>query len=336
MKFLVTGGAGFIGSHVCEYLLEHQHTVFALDDLSTGSAQNIQDLKKSNQFHFFYDSILNESILSNLIDQCDIILHLAAVVGVQKVISSPVETIERNVKGTEFVLKYANIKKKKVLITSTSEVYGKGNHDRFSETDDLTIGPTFIGRWGYACSKAIDEFLGFAYYKEYKLPVIIVRFFNVIGPRQVGHYGMVVPRFIDQALVDQPLTVFGNGLQTRCFLYVKDAVEAVYKLALSEASVGNVFNLGNPHAISISDLAKKIISLTNSKSDIRFIPYHQCYGSDFEDMMKRVPNIEKINHHIGFLPKTNLEDMLKEMIRFKTSARESSKITPPHFQIQSL
>lgn len=166
--------------------------------------------------------------------------------------------------------------------------------------------------------------------------MIIVRFFNVIGPRQVGHYGMVVPRFIDQALVDQPLTVFGNGLQTRCFLYVKDAVEAVYKLALSEASVGNVFNLGNPHAISISDLAKKIISLTNSKSDIRFIPYHQCYGSDFEDMMKRVPNIEKINRHIGFLPKINLEDMLKEMIRFKTSARESSKITPPHFQIQSL
>src|SRR3990167_2082211 len=246
MKILVTGGAGFIGSHLCEVLLNQGHEVFVLDDLSTGYLENIRHLQSNSKFHPFFESILNTTVLSELIGQCDMVFHLAAVVGVKKVISYPVETIERNVRGTELILKFANLKKKKVLITSTSEVYGKGNLESFSETDDLTIGPTYIGRWSYACSKAIDEFLGLAYWKEYKLPVTIVRLFNVIGPRQTGRYGMVVPTLVSQALRNEPLTIYGTGEQTRCFLYVKDAVSAIIQLAFHEKGVGEVFNLGNP------------------------------------------------------------------------------------------
>src|SRR3990167_5781945 len=264
MKILVTGGAGFIGSHLCEVLLNQGHEVFVLDDLSTGYLENIRHLQSNSKFHPFFESILNTTVLSELIGQCDMVFHLAAVVGVKKVISSPVETIERNVKGTELVLKFANLKKKKVFLTSTSEVYGKGNLPSFSESDDLTIGPTYIGRWSYACSKAIDEFLALAYWKEYKLPTIIVRLFNVIGPRQTGCYGMVAPRFIDQALNNQPLTIYGSGNQTRCFLYVKDAVEAMIKLAFHEKAIGEVFNLGNPNPISINHLAELILQLTHS------------------------------------------------------------------------
>ena len=314
MKILVTGGAGFIGSHLCEELLSKGHEVSILDDLSTGSIDNIKHLKESSKFHPFYQSILNESLLSELIDQSDLIFHLAAVVGVKKVISSPVETIERNVRGTELILKFANLKKKKVLITSTSEVYGKGNLESFSETDDLTIGPTYIGRWSYACSKAIDEFLALAYWKEYKLPVIIVRLFNVIGPRQTGCYGMVAPRFIDQALNNQPLTIYGSGNQTRCFLYVKDAVEAMIKLAFHEKALGEIFNLGNPSSISMNNLAKLIVQLTNSSSLLHHIPYEQCYESDFEDMQRRVPNITKIKALISFEPKMDLKEILHLII----------------------
>lgn len=314
MKILVTGGAGFIGSHLCESLLAEDHDVFVLDDLSTGSIDNIKHLKESFRFHPFYESIMKTELLSELIDQCDLIFHLAAVVGVKKVISSPVETIERNVKGTELVLKFANLKKKRVFLTSTSEVYGKGNLPSFAESNDLTIGPTYIGRWSYACSKAIDEFLALAYWKEYKLPTIIVRLFNVTGPRQTGRYGMVVPSFIEQALSHQPITIYGTGEQTRCFLYVKDAVEGMIKLAFHDKAVGELFNLGNPEVTSINELAKLVLRLTDSPSVLKHIPYDQCYEEGFEDMQNRVPNIQKIHSLISFSPKTNLTQMLQSII----------------------
>ncbi|OGQ61250.1 MAG: nucleoside-diphosphate sugar epimerase [Deltaproteobacteria bacterium RIFCSPLOWO2_12_FULL_38_8] len=330
MKILVTGGAGFIGSHLCEELLSKGHEVSMLDDLSTGSIDNIKHLKESSKFHPFYESILNENLLSELINQSDLIFHLAAVVGVKKVISSPVETIERNVKGTELILKFSNIKKKKVFITSTSEVYGKGNLESFAETDDLTIGPTYIGRWSYACSKAIDEFLALAYWKEYKLPTVVVRLFNVTGPRQTGRYGMVVPSLIDQALSNSPLTIYGTGEQTRCFLYVKDAVDAMLKLAFHEKAIGEVFNLGNPNPISINHLAELILQLTHSSSSLQHIPYDQCYDSDFEDMLRRVPNIHKIKSLIAFEPKTHLAEIINTIIVFKT--RKKISTTAPHLR----
>ncbi len=314
MKILVTGGAGFIGSHLCEQLLTQEHDIFVLDDLSTGSIDNIKHLKESSKFHPFYESILKTELLSELINECDLIFHLAAVVGVKKVISSPVETIERNVKGTELVLKFANLKKKRVFLTSTSEVYGKGNLSSFSESDDLTIGPTYIGRWSYACSKAIDEFLALAYWKEYKLPTVIVRLFNVTGPRQTGRYGMVVPRFIEQALSHQPLTIYGTGEQTRCFLYIKDAVEGMIKLAFHDKAIGEIFNLGNPQVTSINNLAKLIVQLTNSKSSLHYIPYNQCYEEGFEDMQSRIPNIQKIHSLLSFTPKTYLIQILQTII----------------------
>jgi len=293
MKILVTGGAGFVGSWLSEALLRKGHDVYIIDDLSTGSMDNVKHLKESSRFHPFYESIMDVNLLSEITNQCDLIFHLAAVVGVKNVVRSPVETIERNVKGTELVLKCANIQKKKVFLVSTSEVYGKGNKERFSETDDLTIGPTYIGRWSYACSKAIDEFLALAYWREYKLPVTIVRLFNVIGPRQVGRYGMVVPRFVTQALQNEPITIYGDGKQQRCFLYVKDAVWGMIKLAFEDRAVGEIYNLGNPEAISINDLAKLVVKLSGSKSTFQHIPYKECYTDGFEDMMRRSPNIDK-------------------------------------------
>lgn len=338
MRILVTGGAGFIGSHLCEELLSKGHEVFILDDLSTGSIDNIKHLKESSKFHPFYESLLKTELLSELIDQCELIFHLAAVVGVKKVISSPVETIDRNVKGTELVLKFANLRKKRVFLTSTSEVYGKGNLPSFSESDDLTIGPPSIGRWSYACSKAIDEFLALAYWREYKLPTIIVRLFNVTGPRQTGRYGMVVPRFIEQALNHQPLTIYGTGEQTRCFLYVKDAVEAIIKLAFHEKALGEVFNLGNPSEISIHHLAKLVVQLTHSSSPLHHIPYEQCYESDFEDMQRRVPNITKIKSLISFEPKMELKDILRLIIteKKKSMALPSSHIHPLKKELSAL
>jgi UDP-glucose 4-epimerase len=324
MKVLVSGGAGFIGSYLCEELLLKGHEVFIIDDLSTGSKENIGHLVESSKFHPFFETIMNETLLSELIDQCDLIFHLAAVVGVKNVIRSPVETIQRNVKGTELVLKFANVKKKKVFLTSTSEVYGKGNKSTFNERDDLTIGPTYIGRWSYACSKAIDEFLALAYWKEYKLPVIVVRLFNIIGPRQTGRYGMVMPRFIDQALQNKPITIYGDGKQTRCFLYVKDAVSAMINLAFHEGTIGEIFNLGNPHEISISNLAALIVKITGSKSTFQFIPYDQCYDSGFEDMPRRVPDIHKVQSLISFEPKTDLTEMIRFIVHEKTL-----KTSPP-------
>lgn len=314
MKILVTGGCGFIGSHLSDALLAHGHEVFVIDDLSTGSMDNVKHLRQSPNFHPFYESIMNEKLLLELINQCDTVFHLAAVVGVKKVISSPVETIERNIKGTDLVLKFANLKKRKVILMSTSEVYGKGNLDSFSETDDLTLGSTTIQRWSYACSKAIDEFLTLAYFREYKLPIVILRLFNVIGPRQTGRYGMVVPTFIHQALKNEPLTIFGNGEQTRCFLYVQDAVEAMIQIGISEQAVGEIINLGNPKAIKIIDLAHLIIDITGSKSTIKYIPYEQCYDGGFEDMQRRVPNIQKIQSLIKFEPKVQLKEIIKKII----------------------
>ena len=314
MKVLVTGGAGFIGSYLCEELLSKGHEVFIIDDLSTGSLENIKHLNESSKFHPFYESIMNITLLSDLIDQSELIFHLAAVVGVKNVVKSPVETIEKNVKGTELVLKYANLKKKKIVLTSTSEVYGKGAKEAFSETDDLTIGPTYIGRWSYACSKAIDEFLTLAYWKEYRLPVVIVRLFNVIGPRQTGRYGMVVPRFVQQALRHEPITIYGSGKQTRCFLYVKDAVSAMTQLAFDERAAGEIYNLGNPREISIHDLGVMIKRLCRSKSIFQYIPYDRCYDSGFEDMERRVPNIDKIQKIIAFNPLIQLEEIIRLII----------------------
>src|SRR3989338_335038 len=323
MKILVTGGAGFIGSHLCEVLLNQGHEVFVLDDLSTGSLENIRHLQSNSKFHPFFESILNTTVLSELIGQCDMVFHLAAVVGVKKVISSHVETIERNVKGTEYILKFANIKKKRVFLTSTSEVYGKGNLPSFSESDDLTIGPTYIGRWSYACSKAIDEFLALAYWKEYKLPVTVVRLFNVIGPRQSAQYGMVVPRFIGQALREEPITIFGDGTQTRCFLYVKDAVSAIIKLGFHDRSIGDVYNLGNPNEISMNELAKLVLKITGSNSSLNHIPYDQCYeDGSFEDMKRRVPNISKIQSLIDFKPTIELKEMIENIMRVKLNAKK--------------
>ena len=328
MKVLVTGGAGFIGSYLCEELLSKGHEVLIIDDLSTGSLENVKHLNESSKFHPFYESIMNITLLSDLIDQSELIFHLAAVVGVKNVVRSPVETIERNVKGTELVLKYANLKKKKILLTSTSEVYGKGAKDAFSETDDLTIGPTYIGRWSYACSKAIDEFLALAYWKEYRLPVVITRLFNVIGPRQTGRYGMVVPRFVEQALGHQPLTIYGTGEQTRCFLHVMDAVSAMIKLAFADHAIGEIFNLGNPYEISIQDLARLVIRLARSRSRLRYIPYEQCYDSGFEDMKRRVPDISKIKERIGFRPTTELKEMIQNIIVEKTRTPVLTMVSP--------
>jgi UDP-glucose 4-epimerase len=316
MNFLITGGAGFIGSHLAEKLLEEGHQVYIIDDLSTGSIENIEHLKQCKNFHYVIDTIMNSPVLAELIDKSDIVFHLAAAVGVMLIVESPVHTIETNIKGTEEVLKNANKKKKKVIIASTSEVYGKSAVSLFKEDGDLVLGPTTKSRWSYACSKAVDEFLAFAYWKEKGLPIVIIRFFNIVGPRQTGRYGMVIPRFIKQALSNKPITVFGNGRQSRCFAHVKDAVDAIIKLSQIEEAVGEVINLGSDEEVTIEALAKKIKELTKSKSDIQYVPYNEAYEEGFEDMMRRVPNLTKIKKLIGYSPKYSLEDIIKDVIGY--------------------
>lgn len=316
MKVLITGGAGFIGSHLAEQCLANEHQVFVIDDLSTGSIDNIEHLKPNPHFHYDLDTITNGQLLRELIDKCDIVVHLAAAVGVQLIVESPVNTIETNIYGTELVLQYANLKKKKVLIASTSEVYGKSPAERFSEEDDLVLGATTKGRWSYACSKAIDEFLAIAYWKERKLPVIVVRLFNTIGPRQTGRYGMVVPRFVRAALRNQPIPVYGTGKQTRCFTSVADVVHVLQLLIEEEQAVGQIFNVGGTERISIEDLAKTINRMTNSQSEIVYIPYHKAYAEGFEDMLHRMPDVSKLQRYIGFVPNTPLDVMLKEVIEW--------------------
>jgi UDP-glucose 4-epimerase len=310
MRVLITGGGGFVGSHLSEALLQRGDEVFVLDNLSTGSFENIVHLKGHPRFHYTIDSVTNEPILAELVDRCDIVVHLAAAVGVKLIVEQPVHTIETNVHGTEVVLKVASKKKKLVLIASTSEVYGKSVDVPFREDADLVLGATSKHRWAYACSKMIDEFLALAYWKERKLPVIIVRLFNTVGPRQTGQYGMVIPNFVQQALAGKPITVFGDGTQSRSFTYVGDVVRAMVALIDEPRAVGQVFNIGNGHEITIGELAAKIKALTGSQSEIVTIPYDQAYEAGFEDMPRRVPDISRIRSLVGYEPTVQLDETL--------------------------
>ncbi len=313
-RSLITGGAGFVGSHLAEELLRRGQEVHVLDDLSTGSIHNIEHLKAHPHFHYRVDRIENEPLLAEMVDRCDFVYHLAAAVGVKLIVESPVRTIETNVHGTEVVLRNAAKKRKKVLITSTSEVYGKSTTAPFREDQDLVMGPTFKGRWSYACSKAIDEFLALAYWHEKKLPVVVVRLFNTVGPRQTGRYGMVIPNFVRQALAGEPITVYGDGTQTRAFGYVGDVVGALADLAEHPKAVGEVFNIGNTEEVSITALAKLVKEMTGSRSEIVYIPYDQAYEQGFEDMPRRVPDISKVSRLIGYRPTRDLRAILSEVI----------------------
>ena len=310
MRYLITGGAGFIGSHLAERLLEKGEQVVLLDNLSTGSMENIRHLKGSERLEYHLDGIENRQILAELVDDADVIVHLAAAVGVKLIVESPVRTIETNVNGTQMILEAASKKKKLVLIASTSEVYGKNTNVPFHEDADLVLGATTKGRWSYAASKALDEFLALSYWKEKKQPVIVVRFFNTVGPRQTGRYGMVLPNFVKRALDGQPIEVYGNGKQSRCFCDVRDTVEAVLRLMPLDAAVGEVVNIGNTEEVTIENLAKVVKHRTGSDSPIHFVPYDKAYEPGFEDMMRRVPSIEKLHSLTGFRPQTNLADII--------------------------
>jgi nucleoside-diphosphate-sugar epimerase len=316
MRALITGGAGFIGSHLSEALLDAGHQVLLLDNLSTGSMENISHLKGRPGFEYFIDSVENEGLLAELIDRSEVVFHFAAAVGVKLIVEQPVYTIETNVHGTEGVLKHANKKKKLVVIASTSEVYGKSEQVPFREDSDLVLGPTPKHRWAYACSKAIDEFLALAYWKERKLPVIIVRFFNTVGPRQTGQYGMVIPNFVRQALAGEPITVFGDGAQSRSFTHVADVVGALLKLVVEPKAIGQVINIGNTEEVTIRRLAERVRELTGSTSSIKLVPYDQAYESGFEDMPRRVPDLSKAEKMIGYKPRHSLDDILIQVIDY--------------------
>jgi UDP-glucose 4-epimerase len=316
MNVLITGGAGFIGSHLAERLLEQGEQVRVIDNLSTGSARNIQHLKSVRGFQCFVDTITNQSLMKELIDEADVIYHLAAAVGVRLIVESPTQAMETNIRGTEVVLELAAKKRKRVLITSTSEVYGKRNHVPFREDDDLVLGPPDKGRWSYACSKLIDEFLAIAYWKESGLPTVIARLFNVVGPRQTGRYGMVIPNLVKQALSGREMTVFGDGSQSRCFTHVNDAVGALVALADSSSTNGEVYNIGSMEEISILELAHKIKKMTSSDSRIVLVPYEKAYKDGFEDMMRRVPDLSKIEHAIGYRPSMDLDEILLGTIQY--------------------
>lgn len=319
MSILITGGAGFIGSHLSRALVNKRSKVYVIDNLSTGSLQNIKDIMDNPRFHFYMDTIMNKTLIRKLINKVDIIYHLAAAVGVKYVIDNPLESLRTNVAGTEIVLESANrCGKKKVMLASTSEIYGKNmdHKSSFKETDNRLLGSTMIARWGYSCSKALDEFLALAYYREKKVPIVIVRFFNICGPGQTGRYGMVIPRFVKQALLNQPITIYGDGKQTRSFMHVKDAVSALIKLSNNKKAVGDIFNLGNPKSISIKELATKIRKLTKSKSKIVYIPYEKAYEKGFEDMRHRKPNIDKLRKAINFEPTYTINGILKDTIEF--------------------
>ncbi|MEE2839916.1 MAG: GDP-mannose 4,6-dehydratase [Acidobacteriota bacterium] len=319
MNTLITGGAGFIGSHLAEFLLQQGQQVFVIDDLSTGNIENILPLKTDPNFHYTIETIMNVPVTAELVDRCDVIFHLAAAVGVKLIVESPVRTIETNIKGTEIILELADKKKKKVVITSTSEVYGKAKNFPFSEKDDLVLGPTHKGRWSYACSKAIDEFLSLAYWQEKRLPVIVARLFNTVGPRQSGRYGMVLPTFVKQALLGEPVTVFGDGSQSRCFTHVTDVTGALFKLSQTEEAVGGVFNIGSDTEITISELAKQVKDMTGSRSEIQFIPYEEAYQEGFEDMPRRVPDLSRIQQLIDYRPTFALDEIIQSVIDYQSS-----------------
>jgi UDP-glucose 4-epimerase len=306
----ITGGAGFIGSHLAEALLQRGARVLALDDLSSGSVKNIAHLRGNRLFEFVPQGIESRNVIAELVDEADVVFHLAATVGVLNIIESPVNTIANNIGGTEGVLKAAAKKKKKVIIASTSEVYGKSSVVPFREDSDLVFGPTSKSRWSYASSKVVDEFLALAYWREFKLPTVVVRFFNTIGPRQVGRYGMVVPRFMSQALQGSNLSVYGTGQQSRCFTYVSDVVEWLLMLAANDKAVGEVVNLGNPEEVTIVELARKIIALTGAQVAIDYVPYEEAYEEGFEDMLRRVPDITKVQALTGYSPRVTLDEAL--------------------------
>jgi UDP-glucose 4-epimerase len=314
MRVLVTGGAGFIGGHLSEALLDEGHQVFVIDDLSTGSIDNISHLKERRGFHYTIDTVFNDAVVAELVDRADVIFHLAAAVGVKLIVQEPVHTIETNVHGTEVILRHAAKKKKLVFIASTSEVYGKSLDVPFREDADLVMGATSRHRWAYACSKALDEFLALAYWKQKQLPVIVVRFFNTVGPRQTARYGMVVPTFVRQALAGEAITVFGDGTQQRSFTYVGDVVGALLKLMVEPRAVGQVLNIGNGQEVTIRELAERIKRVTSSASPITLVPYDQAYDTGFEDMPRRVPDLAKINALIGYTPKVDLDEIIARVI----------------------
>jgi UDP-glucose 4-epimerase len=314
MRVLVTGGAGFVGSHLSESLLAAGHQVHIVDDLSTGSIDNITHLKGHKGFGYTIDTVFNEPLTAELIDAADVVFHLAAAVGVKLIVERPVHTIECNVHGTEVVLRYASKKRKLVLVASTSEVYGKSIHVPFREDADLVLGATTRHRWAYACSKMLDEFHALAYYKEKKLPAIVFRLFNTVGPRQTGQYGMVLPNFVRQALANEPITVFGDGTQSRSFTYVGDVVRGLMALMVEPKAIGQVFNIGNVEEVTIRQLAERVRAACNSTSEIVTIPYEQAYDSGFEDMPRRVPDLTKINQFVGYEPRVGLDEIIRAVV----------------------
>ena len=316
MRYLITGGAGFIGSHLAETLVDRGDRVFIIDDLSTGSVDNIRHLKGRDRFHYCFDSINNKHLLAELVDESDVIFHLAAAVGVRLIVESPVRTIETNVYGTQLVLDAASKKKKLVVSASTSEVYGKSDKIPFREDADLVLGPTTKGRWSYAASKALDEFLALSYWKERHQPVLVVRFFNTVGPRQTGRYGMVLPNFVRQALNDAPITIYGSGGQSRCFCHVRDTVEALLRLTANESAIGEVVNIGTDQEISIEGLAHLVKQRTRSKSQLEYVPYDRAYEPGFEDMIRRMPSLEKLQSLAGFRPSTPLTAVIDDVVEY--------------------
>ncbi len=317
MRALITGGAGFIGSHLAERLLSLGHEVTAFDDLSTGRLSNLANVSGHPKFRFVQDDVRNTEIVHVLVEQCDVVFHLAAAVGVQLIVDEPVHTIETNIHGTEVMLNVANKFRRPILLASTSEVYGKSERVPFREDDDTVLGATRFSRWSYACSKAIDEFLGFAYHQQFGLPVVVARFFNTVGPRQSGQYGMVIPRFVERAIRNEPLLIYGSGNQARCFGYVGDVVRAVIDLMECGSAYGRVYNIGATEEVTINALADKIIAMTGSRSEKKFISYEEAYGRPFDDMMRRVPCLDRINEKIQYRPTTTLEQILSEVIEEK-------------------
>lgn len=329
MKIFITGGAGFIGSHLADAYIARGDEVFILDNLSTGSIENIHHLRKHPNFHYTLDTIHKPQVVAELVDQCDVVFHLAAAVGVKLIVESPVRTIETNVHGTEVVLAQANKKKKRVLVTSTSEVYGLSNQVPFREDGPLVMGASTKGRWSYACSKALDEFLALAYWREKKLPTTVVRLFNTVGPRQTGQYGMVIPTFVKQALANRPITVYGDGTQTRCFCHVGDVVKALMDLMEHPKAVGDVFNIGSTEEVSIAELAEIVKVAADSRSEIVHVPYSEAYEEGFEDMPKRVPDTTKVRELIGFRPTKKLEEIVRLVIDYQRR-QMPSPLPAPH------
>jgi UDP-glucose 4-epimerase len=314
MKALITGGAGFIGSHLVEELLKEGHQVIILDNLSTGKLQNVSSLETNPDFELVVGTVLNEYLVDKLAEKCDVIFHLAAAVGVELIVKEPLESLTTNIKGSEIVLEMANRYHKKILITSTSEIYGKNINGPLKEDDDRILGSPLKVRWSYSTAKAVDEMLAYVYWKEKQVPSIIVRLFNTVGPKQTGAYGMVMPRFVSQALKNEPITVYGNGKQSRCFIHVKDVVNALIHLIEEPKAVGEVFNIGSQEEITMEELAREIIRITKSKSKIDYIPYEKAYEEGFEDMQRRVPDTTKVNGLIGFKPTYTLEEIIKDII----------------------